>query len=146
MAAVNKKRVWLGTLVGGVVWTAWSFLINAVILAPRYAAAQDAGQILKQSRYPLFLGYWIVTLFVLTYILLWIYVSARGPLGPGAWTAFRVGFLVGFAIAFPVNLSVAAWATFSRVLPLGWVCDLWVGAILATVVGAWLYQDAPAAS
>jgi len=141
MAALNKKRVWLGTIVGGVVWAAWSFFVNTVLLGSHYATAQEAGALLKDARYPLFLAYWIVTLFLLTYILLWIYVCARGPLGPGAWTAFRVGFLVGFAIAFPVNLSIASWATFSRILPLGWACDLWVGAILATLSGAWVYRD-----
>jgi hypothetical protein len=49
--------------------------------------------------------------------------------------------LVGFAAGFPVNLSVAAWAPFSRVLPLGWMLDLWVGAILAATVAGWLYKD-----
>jgi hypothetical protein len=146
MAAVNKKRVWLGTLVGGVVWTAWSFFLNTVILGPRYAADMDAGTILKQPRYPFFLGYWIITLFVLTYILIWIYVSVRLTLGPGPLTAFRVGFLFGFAAGFPISLSVAAWAPFSRIIALGWTCDLWVGAILATLAGAWLYRDMPAAS
>ena len=141
MAAVNTKRVWLGTVVGGVVWTAWSFFVNTVILGPHYAAAMEAGTVLKQPRYPLFLGYWIVTLFLLTYILMWIYISVRGPLGPGVWTAFRVGFLVGFAMAFPVNLSVASWAPFSRALPLGWMLDLWGGAILATLAAGWVYKD-----
>jgi hypothetical protein len=145
MAAVNKKRVWLGTLVGGVVWTAWSFFVNTVLLAPRYATAMNDGTILKQARYPFFLGYWIVTLFALTYILIWIYVSVRLTLGPGPLTAVRVGFLFGFAAAFPMSLSIATWATFSRVIALGWACDLWVGAILATLAGAWLYRDAPAA-
>jgi hypothetical protein len=141
MAAVNKKRVWLGTLVGGVVWTAWSFFLNTVVMGSRYASDMQAGTLLKEPRYPLFLAYWIVTLFVLTYILLWIYVSVRLTLGPGPLTAFRVGFLFGFAAAFPMSLSIATWATFSRVIALGWACDLWVGAVLATFVGAWLYKD-----
>lgn len=146
MAAVNKKRVWLGTLVGGVVWIAWSSFMNLVILKPQYVAALNQNQILPQPRYPFFIGYWFITLFVLTYILLWIYVSVRLTLGPGPLTAFRIGFLFGFAAAFPMSLTIATWATFSRVIALGWACDLWVGAILATLAGAWLYRDAPAAS
>lgn len=141
MAAVNKKRVWLGTVVGGAVWTIWSLVVNIAILGPRYPAAQDAGLMLKQPRYPLFLGYWIITLFVLSYILMWIYVSVRGSLGPGPLTALRVGFLVGFAASFPMNLSMATWAPFSRVFPLGWMLDLWVGAILATLAAGWIYKD-----
>jgi hypothetical protein len=141
MAAVNKKRVWLGTLVGGVIWTAWSFFISTVVLGSKYAADMEKGNLLKEPHYPLFLGYWIITLFVLTYILIWIYVQVRLTLGPGPLTAFRIGFLFGFAAAFPVNLSLATYATFSRVIPLGWMCDLWVGAILATMAGAWLYKE-----
>ena len=141
MAAVNKKKVWLGTVIGGVVWTAWSFFIHTVVLGSHYQAAMNEGTILKQPRYPLFLAYWIVTLFLLTYILIWIYLSMRITLGPGPLTALRVGFLVGFAIAFPLSLSVAAVAPFSRAIALGWMGDLWVGSILAIFAGAWIYKE-----
>lgn len=141
MASINKKRVALGVVAGGVLWSVWSALVNGLFLASHYAAAQMSGQLLKEGRYPLFLLYWFVTLFLLTYILTWVYLSLRVTLGPGPRTALRVGFLVGFAIAFPVNLSVATWAPFDRVFPLWWMLDLWVGAILATFVAAWLYKD-----
>jgi len=141
MAGVNKKRVALGVVVGGVVWGIWSMLVNALILGSHYAAAQDSGQLLRAPRYPLFLLYWFVGLFLFTYILTWIYLSLRQTLGPGPKTALPVGFLVGFAIAFPMNLSMASWAPFDRVFPLWWMLDLWIGAILATFVSAWLYKD-----
>ncbi len=141
MAAINKSRVWLGAIAGGVVWTVWSVVVNTVLLGPRYAAAQNSGLLLKQPRYPLFLVYWIVTLFVLSYILIWMYVSVRGVFGPGPVTALRVGFLVGFVAGFPINLSIATWAPFDRIFPLGWMLDLWVGAMLATLVAGWLYKD-----
>jgi len=142
MAAVNKKRVALGVIVGGLIWCIWSMVVHAVFLASRYAAAQESGQLLKEPRYPLFLAYWFVALFVFTYILLWIYLSLRETLGPGPKTALRVGFLVGFAIAFPINLSVATWVPIERAFPLGWMIDLWVGSILSSFVSAWLYKDA----
>lgn len=142
MAAVNKKRVALGVLVGGLIWGIWSMVVNVVFLGSRYAAAQEAGQLLKVPRYPLFLAYWFVGLFLFTYILTWIYLSLRETLGPGPKTALRVGFLVGFAIAFPINLSVATWVPLDRVFPMWWMLDLWLGSILATFVSAWLYKDA----
>lgn len=141
MAAVNKKRVALGVVAGGVVWGIWSTVVNAVILSSQYIAANDAGQLIKGGRYPLFLLYWFVGLFLFTYILTWIYLSLRVTLGPGPKTALRVGFLVGFAMAFPLNLIVATWVPISRSFPLWWMLDLWVGAILATFVSAWLYKD-----
>jgi hypothetical protein len=142
MAAVNKKRVALGVVAGGVVWGIWSAVVNAVILSPQYVAAYDAGQLIKGGRYPLFLVYWFIGLFLFTYVLTWIYLSLRVTLGPGPKTALRVGFLVGFAMAFPLNLIVATWVPISRAFPLWWMLDLWVGAILATFVSAWLYKDA----
>src|SRR5574337_2109563 len=125
MAAVNTRRVALGVFAGGVVWSIWSLVVNGVILSARYLWAQNAGMLLKQPRYPLFLAYWIVTLFVLTYILTWIYVSARGTLGPGPLTALRIGFMAGFLAGFPISLSLAAWAPFGRAIPFWWMLDLW---------------------
>lgn len=66
--AVNSRRVLLGALAGGVLWNAWSVCIYLVVLGKRYAAAQQAGFFLKQPRYPLFAVYWIVLLFVLSYL------------------------------------------------------------------------------
>ncbi len=140
--AVNKRRVFLGALVGGAVWTAWSFFVNAYLLQHFYTTAQAENHILANPRYPLFVAYWIVTLFVLSYILIWLYVSLRVTLGPGFVTAFRLAFLAGFAMGFPISLSLAAWAPFSRVISLGWMVDLWGGAVLSTVIAAWLYKEA----
>jgi hypothetical protein len=141
MAAVNKRRVLLGTIVGGAVWAVWSWVVSGVLLASQYAVAQTLGQLLKQPRYPLFLVYWFVTILLLSYILTWIYVSVRATLGPGPRTALRVGFLAGFVLGFPINLLLAAWATFDRIIALGWMVDLWLGAMLATFVSAWLYKE-----
>jgi len=141
MAAVNKRRVLLGTIVGGAVWAVWSWVVNNVLLASQYATAQSLGQLLKQPRYPLIHVYWVVTIFLLSYILTWIYVSVRGTFGPGPGTALRVGFLAGFMMGFPSSLSLAAWATFDRMIALGGMADLWLGAVLATFVSAWLYKE-----
>lgn len=141
MAGVNTRRVVLGTIAGGVVWSIWSTLVNAVILASRYEAAMNAGQMLKQARYPWFLVYWFITLFVVAYILTWFYVSMRTTLGPGPVTALRVGFLFGFGSSFPLGLTLATFAPFDRHITLWWMLDLWVGAILATLVSGWLYKD-----
>ena len=141
MAPINKRRVALGGVVGGVVWTIWTFVVNVAILGPRYAATQEAGGLLKEPRYPLFPLYWTIMIFVLSFILAWLYAGVRPTWGAGPRTALALGLLVGFAIAFPLNLSVATWAPMSRVFPLWWMIDLWVGTILATFVAGWLYRD-----
>lgn len=141
MASIALRRVILGTVAGGVVWGIWSTIVNMVFLMPRYKFAQDHQLLLAQPRYPLFIVYWFVMLFLLTYILTWAYVSVRNTFGPGPITALRVGFLIGFVMAFPLGLSLAAWAPFGRSITLGWMLDLWVGSILATLVSAWLYKE-----
>jgi len=139
---LNRSRVWLGGLAGGVVWLIWSFLIGQLIIGnARYLAAQNAGLFLKESRYPFFLGHWIVILFILAIIVAHLYAWVRQTLGPGQGTALKIGFLVGFAAGFPGNFAQAAWSPVERTFPLGWMLDLWVGAILATLVAGWLYKD-----
>ncbi len=141
MAAVNTRRVALGTIVAGVVWTIWSIVVNVAILSSRYMDAQNAGTLFKQPRYPFFLGYWIITLFLLSYVVAWFYASVRATRGAGPGTALTVGLLVGFAAGFPMNLSLASWSPVGRAIPLWWMLDLWVGAILASLVAGWLYRD-----
>ncbi|HVN75626.1 MAG TPA: hypothetical protein VMT19_04860 [Thermoanaerobaculaceae bacterium] len=141
MTQLNARRIWLGAFIGWLVWGVWSTIINMVILVPRYAVAQKAGAMLTQPRYPFFVPVWFVVLFVLAGIGAWSYAGARATRGAGPATAFKVGATLGFASGFPIAFSLAAWAPFSRFIALGWMLDLWVGAILATVVAGWLYKD-----
>ncbi|MBZ5588526.1 MAG: hypothetical protein LAO05_08180 [Acidobacteriia bacterium] len=141
MAQVNARRVWLGALVGWIVWAVWSTVINMVILVPRYAVAQKAGTLLTQPRYPFFVPAWFVVLFVLALIAAWLYAGTRATHGAGPGTALRVGAGLGFASGFPLAFSLSAWAPFSRFIALGWMLDLLVGSILATLVAGWLYKE-----
>jgi len=139
---LNRSRIWLGGLAGGVAWFIWSFLSGRFIIGDaRYVAAQNAGLFLKESRYPFFAGQWIVILFVLAIIMAHLYAWTRQTLGPGPGTALKIGFLVGFAAGFPLNFAQACWSPVERVFPLGWMLDMWVGSILATLVAGWLYKD-----
>jgi len=141
MPVVNSKRVWVGALVGWIVWVAWTSFINLVVLMPLYTAAGRANQILKAPRYPFFVPVRFVILFVLALICAWLYAGVRATRGAGPKTALSVGVAVGFASGFPLAFTLSAWATFSRYIALGLMLDLWVGAILATLVAGWLYRD-----
>jgi hypothetical protein len=138
---LNKARIWLGGIAGGVAWNAWSTIIG-MKQAPFYDAMQKQGLFLKEARYPFFIGQWIVLVFVMSILLAHLYAWCRATIGPGLRTALKIGMLVGFCAGVPGNFAQAAWSPVPRVMPLGWMLDLWGGAILATLVAGWLYKDA----
>ncbi|HKI26884.1 MAG TPA: hypothetical protein VKA07_11205 [Candidatus Sulfotelmatobacter sp.] len=139
---VNKGRIWLGGLAAGVVWNLWSFLINTYVIgSARYMAAQNAGVLLKTPRYPFFVGQWIVIVFVLAIIVAHFYAWTRQTLGSGPKTALRVGFWIGLIAGFPLNFAQATWSAAGRELPLGWTIEMWLGAILASLVAGFIYKD-----
>ena len=107
----------------------------------RYAAAQGAGLFLKEPRYPFFVGQWFIILLLASIILAYLYAWSRQTLGPGPGSALKIGFLVGFVASFPENFAHASWSPLERVFPLGWMLDIWVGCILATLVAGWLYKE-----
>jgi hypothetical protein len=141
MTRVNWRRVWIGAGAGFVVWLVWSLVCNLVGLGARYPQAQATGQFLEVPRYSFFIIGWVVMLFALAFIVAWLYAGVRATYGAGPKTALLVGALVGFAAGFPENFAIATWLPASRYFPLWWMLELWVGAVLATSVAAWLYHD-----
>ena len=140
--ALNKGRIWLGGLAGGVVWVVWSYVISTfAIQHARYVAAQNAGLFLKTSRHPYFFGWWILLLFILAIIVAHLYAWTRQTLGAGPGNALRIGFWVGFIAGFPENFAQINWFPGSRALPFGWMLEMWLGAILAAMVAGWLYKE-----
>lgn len=138
---INCKRVYLGGLAGGVVWNIWSTFVNMRIGMARYTAMQNAGLFLKQPRYPAFYVQWVVMVFILAILLAYLYAWVRPRLGPGPRTAVKVGMLVGFFAGFPTNFGTATWSPIDRIFPLGWMLDLWIGSILATLVAGAIYKE-----
>ncbi|HVM93285.1 MAG TPA: hypothetical protein VMT67_10770 [Terriglobales bacterium] len=136
----NTGRVWLGGIAGGVVWNVWSFLIN-MRQAPLYDFIQRQGLFLKQPRYPFFVGQWIALIFVMAIIIAHLYSWSRATSGAGPKTALRIGILVGFCAGFPSNFAQATWSPIPRIMPLGWMLELWVGAILASLTAGFLYKE-----
>ena len=58
-----------------------------------------------------------------------------------ATVAARVHALAGFFAGFPDNFAQITWFAGDRGLPFGWMIDMWLGAILATLVAGALYKD-----
>jgi hypothetical protein len=137
---LNTARVWLGGIAGGVLWNAWSFFIQTR-LGPFYEASQKQGWLLKEPRYSFFVGQWILLVFVISILIAYLYALSRATAGPGPKTAVKVGMIVGFCAGYPGNFAQATWSPVPRMLPLGWMLDMWIGAILAAVVAGFVYKE-----
>jgi len=144
MASINKGRVLLGGLAGAAGWAALDFGINGAVLGSRYPAAQQAGHFLAEPRYGSFVVLWLLSLVAISFIVALLYASVRTTCGAGPKTALCIGAMVGFAAAFPMNLSMATWGTFDRIFPLWWGIDLWAGAMVAALIAGAIYRE-PAA-
>ena len=141
MVPINRKRVFVGGLAGGLVWFLWSSVVNAVILGTRYQELKGSGLLLEEQRYSFFVGAWALTLMLLSLVLAWVYAATRTALGAGPGTALKLGLVFGFVAGFPNNLAQATFSAVPRIMPLWWMLDLWVGAILAVLVAASLYRE-----
>jgi hypothetical protein len=146
MVSFNKRRVLIVALGGTIIWIAWTMLVNYSVLGRHYEVARAAGLMLRAPRYPAFFFFWIVTLFLLSYVIAWMYANLRATQGPGPKTALKLGLKLGFVAGFPLAFSSAAWSPLDRVLPLWWCLDLWVGACLSAIVSGWLYKEAKSAA
>ena len=140
---MNGKRVFTGMIVGGVVWTIWSMIVNMGFLKSVYLAQQTAGHLLTQPRYGLsaFMITWIVVLFLLSGVAALLYATVRKSWGVGPKTAIKLGVLLGFVAGFPINFSITSWLPVTRTVAFWWTLDMWVGMIIATLVAGWLYKD-----
>jgi hypothetical protein len=138
---VNVRRFWLAVLAGWAVWVLWSSLVTVAALGPRYEAAWASGLLLESPRVPFFLLLWTLILFILSLTLTWLYLSLRVTRGPGPRTAATLGIVVGFATAVPGHFAAGSWLPIDRAFPLWWMLELWVGALLASLAGAWVYRD-----
>jgi hypothetical protein len=140
---INRNRAFVGGLAGALVWFLWSSVINILILTSYYEDGQVRHLLLEQPRYSyeVFVAVWVLTLAVLAQVASWFYAAVRTAWGPGPWTAIVLGMILGFAIAFPMNMVMAAWSPLPRIIPLWWMIDLWFGAVLATLVAGALYRE-----
>jgi hypothetical protein len=145
MGKINLGRVVLGGLLAGVVLTVLEFVLNGLIVADQWTAAMEALNRTAPESAGTMVAY-VVWNFLLGIALVWLYAAVRPRFGPGPKTAVFTGltawflvWLLGFGSTmigglFPTNLVVITliWGFFE--VP------------IATVAGAWLYQEGEAAA
>ncbi len=150
--AINGRRVWLGALIGGIVFFIWSMVMEfgvsyAFVGKVRMDIAMNAGWFLKEPRIPpvLFLIIWTVSLFVISYGLAWAYAAMRATAGAGPGTAAKLGLMVGFTAGFPLEFAHSVFQPLTARYGILWMVEMAVGCILAALAAGWMYRDAPPA-
>ena len=148
MAGVNRRRIWLGALVGGIVFFIWSmvleFGLSAVLVGRvRMDISMNNGWFLREPRVPIWLFFvvWLVSLVLVSYGLAWAYAAMRATAGAGPATAAKLGLAVGFAAGFPMNFAHAAFQPLTARYAILWMIEMIGGCILAALAAGWMYRD-----
>ena len=141
MGKINMSRLILGGIVAGIVSDVLGFLVDGVLLAPRWAAALKA---LGRPEFTTNQWIWFNLIGVAGGIFaLWLYAGIRPRFGAGPKTAIWAGLAVWFALGLLSNAS-SMWpgGPFPAHLMLLTTLGGGVEWVTGALVGAALYKEA----
>jgi len=143
MGRINIGRVLLGGLLAGVVLNVGEYLLNQPVLGDQWTIAMDALGLQAMSGSAVI--WMVIWNFVMGIGLVWVYAAVRPRFGPGPQTAV----IAGLSVWFLVWLLGFGSTVIAGMLPGSLVLVTLIWGLfevpIATVAGAWLYQE-PAAS
>lgn len=142
MGTINWNRVLLGGIVAGVIIDVVQWLLHGVVLGAEWRQAmQTLGKPLEESAGRIL--FYVVLGFVYGILAVLLYASIRPRFGAGPKTALYAGsgvWLVGYCLPtltwIPMGLFPVRLVTIAVVVGL-------VEILVATLAGAWLYQEPP---
>ena len=140
MGKINMGRLILGGIVAGIVADALGYVIDGVMLAPRWA---DGMKALGQTEFSPNQWIWFNLLGLVSgFFAVWIYAAIRPRFGAGPVTAIYAGLTVWVIGALLPNLSFMYFAgLFSRRLTLYTTLGALVELVAGTVAGAAVYKE-----
>ena len=138
MKGINLGRVIIGGLVAGVLINISEFVLNTVVLKFEMEAGMKAlGKTVPQSGGTI--AVWMILGFATGIAAVWLYAAIRPRYGAGAGTAAHAGVAVWFFGTVVCSVVIVNMGLFPLNV-LGVVWEL-AQAILATIIGAWLYKE-----
>jgi hypothetical protein len=140
MGKINLGRVILGGLVAGIVADILGFLVDGVLLAPRWAAGMTT---LEHGNFSSNMWIWFnVFGLVSGIVLIWIYAAIRPRFGAGVKTAICAGVAVWVLGSLLPNLSFM-WVAglFSHHLCAYTTAGALVETVVGAIAGAALYKE-----
>jgi len=141
LAKINTGRVILGGIVAGIVADLLGYLVDGVMLAPRWAEGMKA---LGHSEFSSNAWIWFNLLGLAGgIVLIWLYASIRPRFGAGPRTALYAGLAVWIVGVLLPNASLM-WAAglFPANLTLMTTLGALVEVIVGALAGAALYKEA----
>jgi hypothetical protein len=142
---INASRVILGGLVAGLVWNIGEFVLNEPILGEEWGAAFEALGLPPQESATTIAMFVAVT-FMLGIVAVWLYAAMRPRFGPGAKTALIAGFVLWLVLSGSFWVWNQAVGLFPRDISTITLIWTFFEIPIATLLGAWLYREQPAAA
>src|SRR5437016_5001185 len=142
MGRINMGRAALGAVAIAVILFVAGALVHGVILGKDWEAWQKAGHLPLMLSPATGMVLWAIVSLISGIAAIWIYVGIRPRFGPGAKTAAMAGFIVWLLAALgPALGQLALGNTPINIITVGVISYLIVD-VVATIVGAYLYQEA----
>ena len=140
MSSINLGRVLLGGFVAGIVINVFEYVLNGVVLADQWPGIMSA-----INRPPLTfhdIVIFNVMGFVEGVVAVWTYAAIRPRFGVGVKTAVYAGVLTWVTAYVLATVTPVVMGVFPAHLAFVMVAVGLVEIIVATIAGAWLYQEA----
>ena len=140
MGKINMGRVTLAGIVAGIVSDILGYLVDGVLLAPRWAAGMAA---LRHPEFSSDQWIWFNLLGIVGgIVVIWIYAAIRPRFGAGATTAVLAGVAVWVVGSLIPNLSFMWFGgLFSRHLTAYTTAGALVEIVVGAIAGAALYKE-----
>jgi hypothetical protein len=140
MGKINISRWLLGGLVAGIVTDILGYVVDGVILAPRWT---DGMTRLGHGNFGPNEWIWFNVLGIVGGLAaVWIYASIRPRFGAGVKTAVYAGIATWIlAVLIPNSSFMVAAGLFSKHLAMYTTIGGFFEYVIGTVAGAWLYKE-----
>jgi hypothetical protein len=140
MGKVNLSRVILGGILAGIIVNISEGVLHEVVLKSQMDEAMKAlGKSVPTGGGTL--AVWLIYGFAWAIAAVWLYAAIRPRYGPGPATAARAGLVAWFFCCLLSSVAMMNLGLFPF-NPVEFVWEL-VQAIVATMVGAWVYKETP---
>ena len=136
---MNYARIILGGLVAGLVLNVGEYILNEVLLKEQMTEMFRRFNITPPSGS--FIAIAVILTFALGILLVWLYAMIRPRYGPGPKTAICAALVIWFVVGVYMNVLIGLSLGISTsLIAIGMVWCL-VEYCLATIAGAWVYQE-----